>query len=208
MRFSGVQRIMSGNIQPHILTKRIVLNRGARDLASSSTADRAAFLHRFVWSRQNNDEQEQWGVCESLQSGLLAGDVFDERCAEAMVSTSLFRITGHQHLFSSKQEIMVCNMTSPDFHGFLCNSCLLLLLPKYRAKCAKADCGFQGFSVDGASTSPSKIWHDALQNKKLVPCLWQHWHNPGKLTLVFEATFIQQSNHKWLAWIWDTPFNI
>lgn len=52
-----------------------------------------------------------------------------------MVSTSLSRITGQQ-LFSSKQEILVCNMTSPDFQGFLCNDCLLLVLPKYAAKCA------------------------------------------------------------------------
>lgn len=105
-------------------------------MASSSTADRAAFLHRFVSSRENKEEQKQQGVCESLQSGLSAGSVFDEHCAEVMLSTSLFRITG-QHLFSSKQEILVCNMTSPDFHGFLCNACLLLLTPKYAAKRAK-----------------------------------------------------------------------
>lgn len=53
-----------------------------------------------------------------------------------MVSTSLFRITGWQ-LPSSKQEILVCNTTSPDFHGFLCTACILLLLPKYTDKCAK-----------------------------------------------------------------------
>lgn len=52
-----------------------------------------------------------------------------------MVSTSLSRITGQQ-LFSSKQEILACNMTRPGFQGFLCNDCLLLLLPKYAAKCA------------------------------------------------------------------------